>query len=545
MNTEPEIIHGDDPSLRQSEIRDRGKQSPWLALNLSQWVGLLLPVCTAGFLVAAMLAAPNMLTGIRGVTGDGYDDGVHVGTALRLTQFAFPYRDYIFLHPPGITVLLAPLGVFGRLVSEQDALVVARLITAAAVVANVGLVGFLLRKRGAWAMAVGGFVLALWPLTSYISTTVMIEPYLGFFLLAACVAMFREDEVVGGRRLFLAGVFLGIALSLKLIAVIPVAALVAVCIWRRRRECFNLIKGIAISLAVIVLPFFIMAPLKFFEDVVITQMQRKPTITGGPSLNERLATILGLESSPSSGAEENLAIVLSATVVFVILLMCVVKWGRQNAFEIAVIASWVCSVAFLLRTPDVFSQYPYLSTVFLALLLGICAGELWRFVRWFCGRQVPDGWRLVAGTVAVAAVAALVFFVGIQRSVEMSHKLRVSAIEPSEWIVSAIPAGSCVVFDVPTLAVVGDRLLANDECPDLIDPFGLWLASEDHANRGGALKPAELVETWQTYFDQADYVMMSVDYSSYIPWTPELRARFASDFNKVASQAGIVIYKKV
>ena len=38
-----------------------------------------------------------------------YDDGVHYAAAMGLVHGLLPYRDFLFLHPPGIAVLARPI----------------------------------------------------------------------------------------------------------------------------------------------------------------------------------------------------------------------------------------------------------------------------------------------------------------------------------------------------------------------------------------------------------------------------------------------------
>lgn len=514
-------------------------------LDGSQWTALAVPTCLSAVMVIVMLAQPHMLVGVRGLEGAGYDDGAYLATSLRLSQFSFPYRDYLFLHPPGITYLLAPLNVVSVLFSQQMALVAARVITAGLVVANVALVGLLLRHRGPWAMAVGGFALALWPLTSFVSTTLMIEPYVGFFLLAGCLAVFRGDDVVTGRRLRLGGALLGMALALKVVAVVPIAVLVGVCIWKVRGKAIAFVEGMALTFAVAVLPFVMLAPFDAFRDVVVTQMQREAATPWVISTEARLETIFGLTSSPARGDEGILAVTLFVAVLSVAAITSVLRWGRWTPLDVFVGLGWLACVGFLLRTPDVFNQYPYPATILCALLLGTCSGEVVDRIGRSKNLVERQSLRRAATGLGVAVVGAAVLLVGVPRSFQQFESLESGALDPSGWIRTIIPEGSCVVFDVPTLAVVSNRLLATRECPDLIDPFGMWLGSEEQSPPGRAsTKPPSLVREWARFLDQADFVVLSVDYSNYIPWTPELRSQFRQDFRRVEDRSGIVVYQR-
>ena len=54
-----------------------------------------------GLVALLVRLVPVLATGaLRGV--QGYDDGVHLAIAQRLIAGIVPYRDEIFLHPPGM-----------------------------------------------------------------------------------------------------------------------------------------------------------------------------------------------------------------------------------------------------------------------------------------------------------------------------------------------------------------------------------------------------------------------------------------------------------
>ena len=58
------------------------------------------------------LTRPGFLTGVS-----EYDDGVYLGAAIRLTQGAVPYRDFAFVQPPGILLLMTPAALVARMTS--------------------------------------------------------------------------------------------------------------------------------------------------------------------------------------------------------------------------------------------------------------------------------------------------------------------------------------------------------------------------------------------------------------------------------------------
>lgn len=507
-----------------------------------------IPILVALVLVTWSLAAADMIGGVHGIKGDGYDDGVHVGTALRLTEFLFPYRDYVFLHPPGISLLLLPFAVIGRLTSEGVALELSRVLTAGVFVVDVALVAFLLRRRGAWAMLTGPLVLALYPLAAYVTHTTMAEVYVGLFVLLGAAVLFEERPSGWRSRPVLAGVLLGLALSLKVVAVIPVGAVLLARWLHTRKVPRREAAGIAISLVVTVLPFALLAPVEFIRDVFAAQMQRKPAFnTDSVGLFDRLATIFGWIKSPNVSQRSGL--IFAIVVVFLVLLGLTV-WRRRSRIaelDIAAILGLVLLTVFFLRTPDTFPQYPFLPVLFLALVCGMVVGALveW-FSQYFPAPTIESPVRMVLAVLASTAVI-LAVWVGMGRSVGVADDLAADAFDPSTWIEATIRPGECVVFDVPTLAIVGDRFVADGPCPATVDPFGAWLIDGEHMVPGRTRNATpELREQWERNIREADAVILSVDWSNFIPWTSVSRSLLTEQFDRFSSpsQPTIVIYRR-
>ena len=89
---------------------------------------------TIGGFVAALLI--RVLP--RGLSGAvDYDEGVYIEAAWALRHGFLPWRDFVFVHPPGILLWLAPLTVGG----PKLALLLGRLGSALAGATNVVLAG--------------------------------------------------------------------------------------------------------------------------------------------------------------------------------------------------------------------------------------------------------------------------------------------------------------------------------------------------------------------------------------------------------------------
>ena len=107
---------------------------------------------------------------------------------------ALPYRDYVMVQPPGIAVVLAPIGILGRIFGARDGLAIARIFTGIVAGLNAAIVVMLLRRYGLLAALFGGLLFALYPPAYNADHTLMLEPYLVIFCLIAIALAFPVRE---------------------------------------------------------------------------------------------------------------------------------------------------------------------------------------------------------------------------------------------------------------------------------------------------------------------------------------------------------------
>src|SRR5262249_58967750 len=89
------------------------------------------------------LSRPGYLLGIS-----EYDDGTDFGSAVRLLHGAIPYRDFIMVQPPGITLIMFPVALITKGMGTITGMAVARVFTALASAAAVPVAGLLVRPPG-------------------------------------------------------------------------------------------------------------------------------------------------------------------------------------------------------------------------------------------------------------------------------------------------------------------------------------------------------------------------------------------------------------
>ncbi|MEP7025967.1 MAG: hypothetical protein ABJB47_19650, partial [Actinomycetota bacterium] len=170
---------------------------PRQILGLSPAGAVILAATVLGLALRAyQLARPGHL-----LAATEYDDGADFGSALRLVNGAIPYRDFITVQPPGITVLMIPVALLSKVASTAWAMAAARILTAAAGVGSVLLGGLIVRHRGTVAVTLTCGVLAVYSPAVQSAHTVLLEPWLVLFCLAGVAAIFAGDRLASTERL--------------------------------------------------------------------------------------------------------------------------------------------------------------------------------------------------------------------------------------------------------------------------------------------------------------------------------------------------------
>ena len=517
----PAVGFGDPGGIAESPA------PPSVVKTKATW-GIVAAVSLGLALNLGRLLRPNALFGIV-----EYDDGVYVGAAVRLVHGVMPYRDFVFGHPPGILVLLAPIAFAATFLGTRAAMGMGRVETALVGVANIFLLARLVRHRGLLPVCIAGGFLALFPAGVFAVNTVMLEPYLVLFCLLGATAMFAGDEPAGRRRICFAGLSFGFAGAVKIWAVLPAAVAMACCLPRVRRDLVPLVAGFTVGSAILTLPFFFVAPDGYVRQVFEVQLSRSPSPGLGRPVGDRLVYMTGLPSFPSV----TVAIVVAAAVVVLTAAAFVVR-PRPTRLDWFAAGTASTTAAALLLAPDFGFHYAYFSAVFLALLLATASGRIAGAVSVKLKLRGRPARRLapVVGGLIVAGVA-----VTAVRNVAWNPH----AYDPGPGIAARIPAGACVVTDAPALAIVADRFVpARAGCPANVDPFFTWLVADPkHPPPQTSATPPVLVRTWQDWLAAANYLVLSPD-PFRIPWTPTLRTWVDGNFELVSS-ADVVVYRRV
>jgi alpha-1,2-mannosyltransferase len=495
-------------------------------------IGVIITVATALALVLRVyrLTHPGLLVVSQ------YDDGAYFGSAVRLVHGAIPYRDFVMVQPPGITLLMSPAALLSYVHGTAWAMVTGRLLTAAAGAAAVTLIGLLVRHRGALAVAVACGIAAIYPASVAAAHTILLEPWLVLACLAGAVAVFDRDQLTASTsRLAWGGAAFGFAGAVKAWAIVPVLVVLVLCLPQIRRAAI-FAAGVAAGFLVPSLPFAVLAPRRFFVGVISAQLNRGGVRT--PVLH-RVADLVGV-SHGTSTAVLVLGLVLIAAFVAAAYL---VSWRRTRqppaALDRFALAGSVLVIIMLLWPPYYAAHYMAFFMPFLALALALAVSRLAASGVVATGRPGTRrrlGW-LAAGlvTVLVAAGAA-------------NMALAVNPVKHGDGaaIRGAIPRGACVVTDQASYLLLANRFVSSQPgCPDMVDGLGTDLVlSGGRSPATGAARVPAVRAAWQQAFSQAQYLLLSHKASLRVAWTPALRAYLDNEFRRVLVGRHYQVYKR-
>ncbi len=379
-----------------------------------------------------------------GLTGLGnYDDGVYYATGTALLHGVLPYRDYLFLHPPGIVLLLAPFGLFGLAGHDPTGLAAARFAWMVLGMINTVLVARILRPIGLLEAAVGAVLYATAYPAIYIERTPLLEGPAQTCVLAAVLVLNRRERA--GRPTMatavLAGAMLGVSAAFKIWGVAAVAAvLVCLIVGRRWSTAAFVSAGAAAGAIVICLPFFLTAPFRMWQMVVLDQLGRHRDAT---SLSFRLADVAGRGLHRTSATFIVVGVVMMGFAVGALVAAVTVPAAR-----LCVVLTIVLTVL-LLASPSWFLHYPGLVTGPGVVSFAAGAGVIIRrLVRW----RACAGWPL--GVLVAGLVVWLTFpLTGLKFGRSFPADRFAGVTGPA--------AASCVTSDDPTV-LVGLNVLSRN-----------------------------------------------------------------------------------
>ena len=409
-----------------------------------------------------------------------YDDGVHYAVAMGLVHGLLPYRDFLFLHPPGIALLLAPFASLADLIDEPQAMLVARLCWIALGGVNAVLCALVLAPLGRLAAVLTGLMYALFFGAIYAEHTVLLEPPATAVLLLALVITraVGSGDGLGTWHYVAAGLLLGLSPALKIWGVLAVLVLASGIAYRRglRPGLTVLISAVA-SCTAICLPFFLAAPGQMWTMVVADQVGRRHA---GLDEARRIDGMLGL-SLWTGQPRLHFGTALVTAVALAALVVCLIR-PRLRLLA----ALLITHVAMLALTPMWFLHYAGAIAAPLVLVLG-------------GGLAVA---LMKIGTVRISwlpAALATLAVVAVMLSALPLTQLRLGRTFPGPAAAATVAdLPGCVVTDFP-MALIQMNLLRRNlarGCRYEVDLSGASYHLEARADKE---KPRAQNRVWQAY----------------------------------------------
>jgi hypothetical protein len=439
-------------------------------------------------MVVAVLALVARLAPVLrggGLTGVlAYDDGVYYSASDALLSGRVPYRDYLLLHPPGITLALAPFAALGRLAGDAEGMAAARVAFMLVGTLSAVLVWRIASRVSPRAGLVAGLFYAVWQPAAAAERTTLLEPLVNLGLLGALALL---GPGAGRRRIVAAGVVLGLAVAVKAWAVVPFLVLT---LWLLRRSgwrtAVSYVGAGAAAAAAVCLPFLVLAGPRMLRMVVLDQLGRPNN--GVPTV-VRLASIEGLRLS-----HRPVTASLATTAVLVAVLgglaVAALAWRRPATRVWAALLAG--AVLTLLTSPSYFGHYGTFAAPALALLVGAGADTV--LSRLAVRTPVVRPLAPALGVVALAVLAAHV----------VTHA-EGRRPPPESAMADQLAGARCVAADSAAALVAADVLSRDLEqgCPVVVDVTGLTYDQDRGDLRSGSTPTARRHDPeWQRSVDR-------------------------------------------
>jgi hypothetical protein len=482
-----------------------------------------------------LLSRPGFLTGVS-----EYDDGPYFGSAVALLHGVLPYRDFIFVQPPGITLIMLPVAALSKVTGTAAAMTAGRLLTTLVSCAAVVMAGLLVRHRGLLAVLVTSGLVAVYPDGVFTARTVLVEPWLVAFCLAGALAVLDGDHLTASRRRLLAGgLAFGFAGAIEVWAIFPVAVLAAVALPGIRRAA-TFAAGAAAGFCLPVLPFAALAPRRIYQSLYVAQVAPRAGDDRVP-VGARLSHMLGVANLPLGAHPRLLLVTAACLLVAAIAAVVLAGWrlagGPPPALDrFALLTTALVGLIFL--WPDQFHyHFTTFLAPFLALAIALPAARLLdaagRGVRRWPGRPAPARpLRLGVPAVLLAGLAITVFALN-QAAFEARQAMPWAAV-PAR-VDQIIPPGACVATDQVSMLLLANRFSpVQPGCPHMLDGLGSDLAFSGGLKPGtGAAGVPAVQALWREQFSRARFVWLSFNAYRRVAWTPQLRAYLAAHFTPV------------
>lgn len=410
--------------------------------NALRLAGVLLVVLVVGATAVWVRRQQVLLSGGFSAIG-GYDDGVYFSAAQALVHGRLPYRDFLFLQPPGILIVLAPFAALAEQIGDGQAFTVARYAFVGLGGLNAVLIVLILTRLGLPATLVGGTVYAVFAPAAYAERSTLLEPLGTLGVLLALLILARDGpaaRAVGRLRTawpVLAGLALAGAIGAKGWYLLPAAIIVL----SRPRRALPIVAGMLLGGIALFGPFLVAGGGAMLREVVIDQLGRPRIVTD--TVQKRLSGLLGVHTRPGTippqaafWTIDTQILVFGVAALALAALALTVRGARVWVMLLAAGTAVVVVV-----TPTFYLHYSALTSPPLALVVGAGVHRLVAPLR-RPGRR----WQVVRGAAGLAAAlgALLVlhqptYAVGAGRAIPV-ERLRAAAAQVPGCILSDDPS---------------------------------------------------------------------------------------------------------
>jgi Glycosyltransferase family 87 len=487
---------------------------------------------------AYQLAGPGYLLGVT-----EYDDGSYFGSAVHLVNGAMPYRDFVFVQPPGITLLMTPIALVVKATgSTVWGLAVGRILTTMASAAGVLVIGLLVRHRGLPATILACGLLAIYPDSVTTARTVLLEPWLVLFCLLGALAIFDRDRITDSRRrLVLGGLAVGFAGAIEAWAIMPAIVILALLLPRLKRTV-TWLAGVAVGFLVPVVPFAVADPASFFRDLVVAQVGPRVRFVR-VGIWYRLKEMFGFSNVPFG----HTSLVLGALIILgfaIVVLACAWLITRRPPapLEWFAVGSAVLIVVSFLYPAQFYFHFVAFLAPFLAMAVALPLSRLVDAAQPMADRAGAGNLLRWSAAGLAAIVVVLFAFSEIGAVYRQQHNPNfIATAADRAYMISAIDRvtrrGDCVLTDQVSYTVAADRFVSDvPGCSLEDDGIGADLAlSHGRTPSSGAGNVPAVAAMWSDAFRHAQFVLLTGRSYKRVAWTPALLEYFHHHFRLVTS----------
>jgi hypothetical protein len=430
----------------------------------------------------------------------------------------------------------APFGVLGRLVGNRIAFEVARLFVVAVGIANIVLLGRLVRRRHWFGVLIALLSLAFY-LDTIISThTILLEPLLVFGTLVGFLLVFDDAEsaTLSSSRWLLAGVALGLTASTKIWEFLPLVVLLGFAAWRDRRCLSHYVMGAVGAIILVCAPFFFLAPGTFFHDVIIVQVTRSHLHQ--VSEKSRLWNLLGLPRYGHIPLRATIWIPIAVCIIAVLIYLLIVfvrrgySRGSLTSLDAGALACLVLVGLAYFASAEYDPHYGGFFAPFLALVLSTIALRLFPTTK--------------PAVFVIIATAVLAYFAASDRSFIETKSSNVPV--PTAAIHRAFSASACVISQTYAPLILSTQYnLFEKDCPRALDIYGTELTDGNGtANLQTDVNAPKLQAAWLNWLRHAHGVILLLPVSRNANLGTAARNYFAKNYSLASHLDGLYIYKR-